>query len=148
MLLYASVKHSNHTAYSSQAPGFTPCFLVGSILLIFLIFCVVFIYRVCLISVLYGRCCLYLKFAHYWLHFRFSLSAVSQVRPLLIAPWVFSNIYFNIVFHELHLETKVDTRIMHFIHTVYVETLSSVCLFRQLNQSTSAPTVCFVVHFY
>jgi hypothetical protein len=51
-------------------------------------------------------------------------------------------------FHELHLETKVDTRIMHFIHTVYVETLSSVCLFRQLNQSTSAPTVCFVIYFY
>jgi hypothetical protein len=43
---------------------------------------------------------------------------------------------YNICFHELHLETKVDTKIMHFIHTVYVETLSSVCLFRQLNQST------------
>jgi len=35
---------------------------------------------------------------------------------------------------------------MHFIHTVYVETSSSLCLFRQLNQSTSAPTVCFVVY--
>jgi hypothetical protein len=42
---------------------------------------------------------------------------------------------YNICFHELHLETKVDTRIMYFIHTVYAETLSSVCLFRQLNQS-------------
>ena len=50
-------------------------------------------------------------------------------------------------FHELHLQMKVDTRIMHFIHTVYVETLSSVCLLRQLNQSTSAPTVWHVLLF-
>jgi len=36
---------------------------------------------------------------------------------------------------------------MHFIHTVYVETLPSLCLFRQLNQSTSAPTVWYVLLF-
>jgi hypothetical protein len=46
--------------------GFTPCFLVRSVL-VFFVFCVVFKFLVCLSSVSCAQFCRCLKFVHYWL---------------------------------------------------------------------------------
>ena len=50
-------------AYPSQAPGFTPIFLVGSLLFICSIFCVFFVF-LSSSRVLCAQCCMYLWIVH------------------------------------------------------------------------------------
>ena len=74
----ASGLWETRTAYPTRAPGFTPVYFMGSVLLIFLVFCIVFFFFFLwfgLFSLRSGLCaqyCLYLWTANSWLSLQFS----------------------------------------------------------------------------